>query len=51
MQLLQAVKVLQEIVTYGFAATNLPPQPGRRCGCSVVGGLLIDECDGQVLQW
>ena len=24
MQLFQAVKVLQEIVTYGFAATNLP---------------------------
>ena len=27
-----------------------PPQPGYRCGYSVVGGLLVDECDGLVLQ-
>jgi len=46
MQTLQAGKVLQEIVGDGFAATNLLLQPGCRCGCSGVGGLLVDEGDG-----
>jgi hypothetical protein len=46
MQTLRAGKVVQEIVRDGFAPTNLPPQPGCKWGCPVVGGLLIDECDG-----
>ena len=45
-ELLQAGEVLQEIVTDVLVATNLPPQPGYRCGYSVVGGLLVDERDG-----
>jgi len=46
MQTLQAGKALQDMMRYGFVATNLTPQPGCRRGYSVVGGLLIDECDG-----
>jgi hypothetical protein len=47
MQTLQAGKVLQEIVRYGFAPTNLPPlSQAASAGCSVVGGSLVDECDG-----
>jgi hypothetical protein len=42
MQILQRSKVLQEIVPDGFAATNLSPQPGRGCACTVGGGLLVD---------
>jgi hypothetical protein len=47
MQTLQVGKVWQEIVRYGFAPTNLPPlSQAASGGCSVVGGLLVDECNG-----
>ena len=44
-QILHANKWLQEVVPGGIAAANLSPRPVRRCEGSVVGGLLVDECD------